>query len=69
MLIQIIFNNIVHASKKTAHFITKKLNWLILFKEIIAVCSENHTGPVHTKCTVRIVNAGGTYSYRWVLNS
>jgi hypothetical protein len=36
-LISIIFKNSVHTSKKTQHFANTKINWLILFKEIIVV--------------------------------
>jgi hypothetical protein len=30
----------------------QKINWLMLFKEIIIVCTENHTRPINTKCRV-----------------
>jgi hypothetical protein len=33
----------IHTSNRTQHFTVTKINWLMLFKEIIAVCSENHT--------------------------
>jgi hypothetical protein len=41
-------------AKKTQHFSIEKINWLILFKETMAVFTENHTKPVNTKlkCTV-----------------
>jgi hypothetical protein len=39
----------VHISKRTPHFTITYINWLTLFKEIIAVCSENHTEPTNTK--------------------
>jgi hypothetical protein len=32
------------------HFSITKINWLMLFKEIIAVYSENHTIPVNVVC-------------------
>jgi hypothetical protein len=38
----------------------------MLFKEIIAVYSENHTKPINTK-QLLIVEAGGTYIYHWAL--
>jgi hypothetical protein len=42
----------------------------MLFKEIIAVYSENHTKHISTLCgysaELVIVKAGGTYSYHWV---
>jgi hypothetical protein len=36
-LVQIIFKNSVRTSKRTPHFTITKINWLMLFKEIIAV--------------------------------
>jgi hypothetical protein len=42
-LIQMIFKNSVRTTKKTQHFTITKINWLTLFREIIAVYSENHT--------------------------
>jgi hypothetical protein len=62
-----LFKNSVRTSKRTPHFTIIKINWLTLFKEIIAVYSENHAGPINTKCTVLIIETGGTYSYRWAL--
>jgi hypothetical protein len=34
----------------------------MLFKEVIAVCTENHTKQIQ-KTALLIVKAGGTYSY------
>jgi hypothetical protein len=34
------------------NFTITKINWLMLFKEIIAVYSENHTKPTKTKYSV-----------------
>jgi hypothetical protein len=49
----------------------KTINWLTLFKEVIAVYSENHTKPINTLCGQNVellfIKAGGTYSYHWVL--
>jgi hypothetical protein len=57
---------LVYTSKKTQHSSTK-ISWLVLFKEIITVCSENHTKAVSAICgqnsELLIVKAGGTYSY------
>jgi hypothetical protein len=47
-LIQIIFKNSVRIAKKTQHFTITKINWLTLFKEIIAVYRENHTRHIST---------------------
>jgi hypothetical protein len=38
-----VFKNLVRTAKKTPHFTITKINWLTLFKKIIAVYSENHT--------------------------
>jgi hypothetical protein len=35
--------NSARTAKKTLHFTVTKINWLTLFKEIIAVNKENHT--------------------------
>jgi hypothetical protein len=40
----------------------------MLFKEIIAVYSENRTKSIRENAEVLIVKAGGTYSYHWALN-
>jgi hypothetical protein len=37
-----LFKNSVRTSKRTPHFTITKINWLTLFKEIIAVYSDNH---------------------------
>jgi hypothetical protein len=41
----ITFKNSVRTSKRTPHFTITQINWLTLFKEVIAVYSENHTKP------------------------
>jgi hypothetical protein len=64
-----LFNNPVRTSKRTPHFTITKINWLMLFKEIIAVYSENHAKPINTKCRITTVKAGGSYSYRSALKS
>jgi hypothetical protein len=51
-LVQIIFKDSVCTSKRTPHFTTTKINWITLFKEIIAVCSEEHTKTISTKYSV-----------------
>jgi hypothetical protein len=51
-LVQIIFKNSVRTAKKTLHFTITKINWLTLFKKIIAVYTENHTKPLNTKCCI-----------------
>jgi hypothetical protein len=44
-----LFKNPVHTSKRTPHFIITEINWLTLFKEIIAAYSVNHAEPVNKK--------------------
>jgi hypothetical protein len=45
--------------------------WFLLFKEIFAVKSENHTKPINTFCGQNSeqlnMKAGGIYSYHWGL--
>jgi hypothetical protein len=63
------FKHSVRTAKKTQHFTITKINWLTLFKEIIAVYSEHCTKPMNTLCgqtsELLIVEAGGTYSYHY----
>jgi hypothetical protein len=47
-----LFKNPVRTSKRTPHFTITKINGLTLFKEIIAVYSENRTKPINTKCSI-----------------
>jgi hypothetical protein len=51
-LVKIVFKNSVRTAKKTQLFTIIKINWLTLFKEIIAVYSENHIQPINTKFSV-----------------
>jgi hypothetical protein len=44
-----LFKNSVRTSKRKPHFTITKINWLTLFKEIIAVYRENLTKH-NTKC-------------------
>jgi hypothetical protein len=61
-----LFMNPVRTSKRTQHFTITNINWLMLFKEIIAVYGENHAKPINTKCNIT-VKADGSYSYRSAL--
>jgi hypothetical protein len=45
-------NHSVCTSKKTQHFSVTKISFLMLLKEIIAVCTENYTSPIKTKFRV-----------------
>jgi hypothetical protein len=47
-----LFKNSVLTSKRTPHFTITKINSLMLFKEIIAVYSENDAKPINTKCSI-----------------
>jgi hypothetical protein len=39
------------------------ISWLMLFKEVIAVNSENHRKRTNTLCGQNTVIDGGTYGY------
>jgi hypothetical protein len=47
-----LFKNSVCTSKRTPHFTITKINWLMVFNEIIAVYGENHAKPINTKCSI-----------------
>jgi len=48
-----LFKNSVRTSKRTTqHFTIKKINSLMMFKDVIGVYSENHTKPKNTKYSV-----------------
>jgi hypothetical protein len=47
-----LFNNSARTSKRTPHFTITTINWLMLFKEIIAVYSEKNAKPINTKCSI-----------------
>jgi hypothetical protein len=44
--------NSVRTSKRTAYFTITKINWLTLFKEIIAAYTDNHTRPINRERSV-----------------
>jgi hypothetical protein len=62
-----LFKNTVRTAKKTQLFTITNINWLTLFKEIIAVYFENNIKPTNTfreqNAELPITKAGGTYSY------
>jgi hypothetical protein len=66
-VVYILFKNSVRTSERTPHITVTKINWLMLFKEIIAVYSEKHTKPINTKCSITDCQSGGSYSYRSAL--
>jgi hypothetical protein len=47
-LMQILLNNSIPTAKKTQHFSISRINWLISFKEITVVYSENQTKHINT---------------------
>jgi hypothetical protein len=63
-----LFKNPVRTSKRTPHFTITEINWLTLFKEIIAVYSVYHTK--HKKkqnAELLVVIADGRYIYHSAL--
>jgi hypothetical protein len=63
-LVYILFKNSVRTSKRTPILTITKINWLMLFKEINAVYSENYAKPIDTLLTVK---ADVSYIYRSAL--
>jgi hypothetical protein len=61
-----LFKNPVHTSKRTPNFTITKTIWLMLFKEIIAVYSENHAKKIQNEA-LQTVKEDGSYSYRLAL--
>jgi hypothetical protein len=47
-----LFKNPVRTSKRTPHFTITKINLLTLFKEIIAVYSDNHAKTINTTYSI-----------------
>jgi hypothetical protein len=60
-----ILKHSVLTSKKPHPITITNISWLTLFKEIIAVFSENHT--LYGKKELLIVKAGDTHSYHQAL--
>jgi hypothetical protein len=61
-LVYIIFNNLILTPKRTPNFTITKIDWLMLFKEIIAVYKVNHTKYINTKSIVIDSIADGAYT-------
>jgi hypothetical protein len=57
-LVYILFKNSVRTSKRTPTFTITKINWLIPFKERIAVYRENHSKPINTKFGITCCQSG-----------
>jgi hypothetical protein len=47
--VYILINDLVRTAKKAQHFTITKINFLMLFKEVISVYTENHTKTTTTK--------------------
>jgi hypothetical protein len=62
---QSLFKNSVLTAKKTTHFTITNINWLTLFKEMIAVYSENHMKPLNAE--LLNIKVGCTYIYHSAL--
>jgi hypothetical protein len=62
MHVLIIHKNSVRTTKKIQYFTTTKFNRLTLFKEVIAVCSENRTELTVQNAELPVVEADGTCS-------
>jgi hypothetical protein len=62
VLIHIIVNNSGCTSKTTPHFTITKINWLMLFKEIIAIYNVKHIKSINTKSVVTDCEPGSSVS-------
>jgi hypothetical protein len=66
-----VYKDPVHTAQQTHSVSVIQTSQLILYREIIAVCSEIHTKHINTLCgqNVEFVNVkvGGTYSNQWTL--
>jgi hypothetical protein len=56
-----LFKNSVRTSKRTPQFTIRKINWLTLFKEIIAVYAENHNKHKVQNANLLRFKAAGTH--------
>jgi hypothetical protein len=65
-LVLILFKHSVLTSKKIQPITITKISWLMLFREIIVVYSENLMKPTNKLCgqnaALLIIKAGGAYS-------
>jgi hypothetical protein len=60
-----LFKNSVRTSKRTPHLTITSINWLTLFKEIIAVYSEKHKQSINRLliADLLIIKADVKYAY------
>jgi hypothetical protein len=61
------FKNTVRTSKKTPHFIIKKIKWLMPFKKLSLFTLRILPNPYTKNIELLIVKAYGLYSYRLAL--
>jgi hypothetical protein len=61
------FNNSVLTARKTQRFTITKISWLMLFKEINCVYTENHKIPYKQNAELLIAKAAGAYRYHYAL--
>jgi hypothetical protein len=59
--------NSVRTSKRTPHFTITNVNWLTVFKEIIAVYSDNRTKPIDKNADLVTTKGAGIYCYHSAL--
>jgi hypothetical protein len=62
-----LFKNSVRTSKRTPHSTITAINWLMLFKEIIADYSENDSKLINTNSSPLAAKGAGTYNNHWAL--
>jgi hypothetical protein len=62
-----LLRNSVRTAKKTQFFTITKINWLMLFKNIIAIYSENCTKFIIQNERLLINEVGWRYNYHWSL--
>jgi hypothetical protein len=64
-----IYKSSVCTSQEIHYISATKPNWLLLFRETVAVYCESHTKHINTLCGQNAellnVKAGGTYSYHY----
>jgi hypothetical protein len=64
-----LFKNPVRTSKRTPPVTITSINLLTLFKEIIAVYTQNHTQAINTyKMQLLTIKVAGIYSYHSALS-
>jgi hypothetical protein len=51
----------VRTAKETPHCTFTKINWLMLFRSVICIFTENHTKPININEGLLIVEADGAY--------